>query len=59
MRRYSGARKSIFSHGLGGKDEVFYPALVCIAVLYGVDAQFFAGQYTDGIERALSDILRQ
>ena len=31
-------------------------ALVCIAVLYGVDAHFFHGQYEDGIEHLLSDI---
>ena len=33
-------------------------ALVCIAVLYAVDAQFFGGQYKDGMRHALSDILR-
>jgi hypothetical protein len=31
-------------------------ALVCIAVLYGVDALFFDGQYGQGIERTISDI---
>ena len=31
-------------------------ALVCIAVLYGVDAFFFDGQYGQGIESAISDI---
>jgi len=36
----------------------FGAALVCIAVLYGLDAQFFAGQYKDGVEHALSDIWR-
>ncbi len=36
----------------------FGAALVCIAVLYGVDGQFFANQYKDSIEHALSDILR-
>ena len=33
-------------------------ALVCIAVLYAADAQFFGGQYKDGIRHALSNILR-
>ena len=32
-------------------------ALVYIAVLYGVDAHFYDGQYKDGIEHLLSDIL--
>jgi hypothetical protein len=36
----------------------FGAALVCIAVLYGVDAQFFASQYKDGIVHVLSDILK-
>jgi hypothetical protein len=33
-------------------------ALVCIAVLYGVDAYFFDGQYRHGMDRAISDIYR-
>ena len=33
-------------------------ALVCIAVLYGVDAHFFDGRYKDGIVQAMSDIIR-
>jgi len=32
--------------------------LVCIAVLYGVDAHFFDGRYKDDILRAVSDIIR-
>jgi hypothetical protein len=31
-------------------------ALVCIAVLYGVDAYFFGGRYGQGIENTISDI---
>jgi hypothetical protein len=34
----------------------FGAALVCIAVLYGVDAYFYNGQYLAGLERAISDI---
>jgi len=33
-------------------------ALVCIAVLYGVDALFFDGQYGQSIDSAISDIYR-
>ena len=33
-------------------------ALVCIAVLYGVDAFFFDGWDGHGIDRAISDIYR-
>jgi hypothetical protein len=31
---------------------------ICIAVLYGVDAHFFDGQYTDCMKLLISDILR-
>jgi hypothetical protein len=34
-------------------------ALVCVAVLYGVDAFFFARQYGQGIDRTISDIYRR
>ena len=33
-------------------------ALVCVAVLCGVDAFFFDGQYGQGLDRAISDIYR-
>jgi hypothetical protein len=33
-------------------------ALVCIAVLYGIDAYFFDGRYKNGIEQAVSEIER-
>jgi hypothetical protein len=36
----------------------FGAALVCIAVLYGVDAHFYDGRYKGGVEHLLSDILR-
>ena len=36
--------------------RVFGAALVCIAVLYGVDAFFFDGRYGDGIDRVISNI---
>lgn len=31
-------------------------ALVCIAVLYGLDAYFYGGQYFGTLERVISDI---
>ena len=31
-------------------------ALVCIAVLYGIDAFFFDGRYGHGMDHAISDI---
>ena len=34
----------------------FGAALVCIAVLYGVDAFFFAGGYGDGMDRVILSI---
>jgi hypothetical protein len=36
----------------------FGAALVCIAVLYGVDAHFYDGRYKGSVENLLSDILR-
>jgi hypothetical protein len=31
-------------------------AIVCIAVLYGLDAYFYNGQYVASLERGISDI---
>jgi hypothetical protein len=39
-----------------GKMRFFGAALVCIAVLCGVDAFFFDGRYGDGIDRIISTI---
>ena len=33
--------------------------LVCIAVLYGIDAFFFDGRYGHGMDHAISDIYRR
>jgi hypothetical protein len=33
-------------------------ALVCIAVLYGLDAYFYDGRYVASLEREISDIFR-
>jgi hypothetical protein len=41
-----------------GKMRFFGAALVCIAVLYGVDAFFFDGRYGDGMDRVISSIYR-
>jgi hypothetical protein len=38
--------------------RVFGAALVCIVVLYALDAYFFDSRYKDGIEHALSDIVQ-
>jgi hypothetical protein len=38
------------------KMRFFGAALVCIAVLYGVDAFFFAGGYGDGMDRVILSI---
>jgi hypothetical protein len=34
-------------------------ALVCIAVLYGLDAYFYDGKYFATLEREISDIYRR
>jgi hypothetical protein len=39
-----------------GKMRFFGAALVCIAVLYGVDAFFFDGRHGDGMDRVISSI---
>jgi hypothetical protein len=56
VRRYSSVRW-VFSRGLGGKDEISRRRTLCIAVLYGVDAHFYDGQYKSGMEHLLSDII--
>jgi hypothetical protein len=38
--------------------RTFGAALVCIAVLYGLDAYFYNGQYFAGVEHGISDIYR-
>ena len=35
--------------------RLFGAALICIAVLYGVDAFFFDGRYGDGEDRVVSN----
>jgi hypothetical protein len=42
-----------------GKMKFFGAALVCLAVLYGVDAFFFDGRYGHGLDSAISDIQRR
>jgi hypothetical protein len=38
--------------------RVLGAALVCIAVLYGLDAYFYDGKYFATLEREISDIYR-
>jgi hypothetical protein len=45
---------------LDGRDEIrLGAALVCIAVLCGVDSFFFGGQYATIVERIISEICRR
>jgi hypothetical protein len=49
-----------FSPSYGeGKMKFLGALLICIAVLYGVDAFFFDGRYGHGLDGAISDIQRR
>ena len=46
----------LFSPGLGDEMRFLGAALVCIAVLYGVDQLFFGGRYVADVDRVISEI---
>jgi hypothetical protein len=48
--------RSLFSLRLGVR--LIGAALVCIAILYGVDALLFDGCYVQGVDRAMTAIYR-
>jgi hypothetical protein len=50
--------RSLLFPRLEGDMRLLGAALVCIAVLYGVDAFFFGGRYGQGVDCTISDIYR-